>query len=180
MDLYHVAHRCRREVSRPCQAGEPNLISHKVYQATPKVIRKLTRNVSGPAVDIQPVLRRFGGNLQPGTQLAQGAGEPKLISHKVFLKSFYISHPPHRSVNLSFTVTNVKNTMTDLCGNRLVKNDFMNTFYEIKKDCDRAWMGFLSRFCARSVPDDTKKESCSNLPARRNRVVIFVVERKGK
>jgi hypothetical protein len=44
-----------------------------LYQATPKVIRKLARNISASAVDFQPVLMRFGGNLPPRTQPAQGA-----------------------------------------------------------------------------------------------------------
>ena len=39
-----------------------------------------------------------------------------LISHKVFLKSFCRSHPPHKSVNSSFTITNMKNKLTDLWG----------------------------------------------------------------
>ena len=28
-----------------------------------------------------------------------------------------ISQPPHKSVNLSFTITDIKNNLTDLCGN---------------------------------------------------------------
>ena len=39
------------------------------------------------------------------------------ISHKVFLKSFCRSQFPHKSVNLSFIITNIKNKLTDLCGN---------------------------------------------------------------
>ena len=39
-----------------------------------------------------------------------------LISHKVVWKSFCISHLPHKSVNLSSTITNIKNKLTDLCG----------------------------------------------------------------
>jgi len=45
----------------------------QLYQATPKVIRKLTRNISASAVDFQPVIMKFGGNLPPGTHPAQGA-----------------------------------------------------------------------------------------------------------
>ena len=40
-----------------------------------------------------------------------------LISHKVFLNSLYLSHPPHKSINLSFTIASIKNNLTDLCGN---------------------------------------------------------------
>ena len=41
------------------------------------------------------------------------------ISHKVFLRSFRRSQLPHKSVNLFFTITNVKYKLTDLCGNSL-------------------------------------------------------------
>jgi len=40
-----------------------------------------------------------------------------LFSHKVFSKSFDRSQLPHKSVNLSFTITNVKNKLMDLYGN---------------------------------------------------------------
>jgi len=36
------------------------------------------------------------------------------ISHKVFLKSFCKSQFPHKSVNLSFTITNIKDMLTEL------------------------------------------------------------------
>ena len=49
----------------------------------------------------------------------------------MFIKSVCRSHPPHKSVNLSFTITNTKNKLTDLCGNRLLQNDFKNTLCEI-------------------------------------------------
>ena len=39
------------------------------------------------------------------------------ISQKVFLKSFCKNQFPHKSVNLSFSITNVENKLTDLCGN---------------------------------------------------------------
>ena len=38
-----------------------------------------------------------------------------LISHKVFMKPFCRSQLPHKSVNLSFTITNIKNKLTDFC-----------------------------------------------------------------
>ena len=38
------------------------------------------------------------------------------ISDKVFVKSFCRSQLPHKSVNLSFTVTNMKHKLTKLCG----------------------------------------------------------------
>ena len=39
------------------------------------------------------------------------------ISQKVFIKSFCKSQFPHESANFSFTITNIKNKLTDLCGN---------------------------------------------------------------
>ena len=37
-----------------------------------------------------------------------------LISHKVFLKSSCRSQPPHKSINLSFIITNINNLLTGL------------------------------------------------------------------
>ena len=34
-------------------------------------------------------------------------------------------------INLSFIITNIKNKWTDLCGNSLLQNNFMHTFFEI-------------------------------------------------
>ena len=43
-------------------------------------------------------------------------------------------------VNLSFTDTNMKNKLTNLCGNRLLQNDFENTLCEIRAGCPpRFW-----------------------------------------
>ena len=39
---------------------------------------------------------------------------------------------PAKNVNLSFIVTDIKNKLTDLCGSRLLPDDFMNTLCEIK------------------------------------------------
>ena len=46
------------------------------------------------------------------------------ISHKVFLKSFRISQPPRRFVNLSFESSNVNNKLTNSCGNWLLQDYF--------------------------------------------------------
>ena len=47
----------------------------------------------------------------------KGPPAAKLIIHKLFLKSFCKSQSPHKSVNLSPTITIVKYMLTDLCGN---------------------------------------------------------------
>ena len=55
------------------------------------------------------------------------------LSHRKYVKkSFCGSQSPHKFVNLSFNITNIRNEMTDLCENRLVQNDFINTFCEIR------------------------------------------------
>ena len=53
------------------------------------------------------------------------------ISHIVILKSFLKSQLPHKYVNLSFAVANIKNKLTDLCGNGLLQTHFKNTLSEI-------------------------------------------------
>ena len=54
------------------------------------------------------------------------------MSQKVFLKSFCISHPSHKSVNLFFTLVTVKDTLTDLCGSCPMQNDFKITLSKLK------------------------------------------------
>ena len=54
------------------------------------------------------------------------------ISQKVFIKWFCKSLFPHKSVSLSFIITNTKNTLMNLCGNRLLQDDFINTSCEIR------------------------------------------------
>ena len=51
-------------------------------------------------------------------------GASEFFLHKVFLKSFSKSQLPHKSVKLSFTLTNIKNKMTDLCEKRLLLMNF--------------------------------------------------------
>ena len=53
------------------------------------------------------------------------------ISHKVLLKSFCRSQLRYKSVNSSFTITNIKNRFTDLCG-----IDFFKT--TLKTLCERS------------------------------------------
>jgi len=61
-----------------------------------------------------------------------GARGDALISQKVFIKSFFKSQFPHKSVKLSFIITNMKNKLTNLRGNRLLQNDMTNDFCEIR------------------------------------------------
>ena len=48
------------------------------------------------------------------------------------LKSFCRNQLFQKFVNLSFTVTDMKNILTDLRENRLVQNEFENTLFEIR------------------------------------------------
>ena len=53
-------------------------------------------------------------------QLVCGSSAPawfEFISHKVFIKSFCRSQLPHKSAILSFTIADIINRLTDLCGN---------------------------------------------------------------
>ena len=47
----------------------------------------------------------------------------KLIPHKLFLKSFCRSRFSHKSVRLSFTITDIKNNLTDFCGSCFSKTN---------------------------------------------------------
>jgi len=58
----------------------------------------------------------------------------------VFTKSFLISQFSHKSVNVSFVITYMKNRLTNLCGDRLLHSDFVKTFCETssqRKICPR-------------------------------------------
>ena len=57
---------------------------------------------------------------------------PMSISHTEFLKVVFRSQPPPKSVNLSFTITSIKNKLTDVWGSWLLQNDLRNTLCEIK------------------------------------------------
>ena len=81
-------------------------------------------------------IRRF--HIKSQLEQAQGLSLSKFpddfISQNLFVKSFCKSQFPHKSVNLSFSITNVKNKFTDLCGNWLLQNDFMKIFYETRPE----------------------------------------------
>ena len=49
-------------------------------------------------------------------------------AHKSFCKNQF----PHKSVKLSFIVTNLKDRLTDLCWNCPVQDDLFNTFWETR------------------------------------------------
>ena len=42
------------------------------------------------------------------------------------------SQLPQKFVDLFFTITSMLHKLTNLCGNRLLQNDFKNTIFEMK------------------------------------------------
>ena len=56
---------------------------------------------------------------------------PKLSHIKCFEQPFCKSQFPRKSVNLFFMLVMMKDKLTDLCGNRLLQSDYVNTFCEI-------------------------------------------------
>ena len=61
-------------------------------------------------------------------------GLSTLISLKVFSRSFCRSPFPHKSVYLSFIIIDIKKKLTDLYGNWLLRDDFINTWCEINSE----------------------------------------------
>ena len=59
-----------------------------------------------------------------------------LISQKVFVGSFCKSQFRHKLDNFFFVIVIIKDKLTDLCGNWLLKNDITNTFCEITPQRD--------------------------------------------
>ena len=49
-----------------------------------------------------------------------------LILQKVFTKMFCEHQFPHKSVDVSFIITKIRDQLTNLCGNLLLQNDFLN------------------------------------------------------
>ena len=78
-------------------------------------------------------------NLELSELEAVGVAVPQALlqlqprfQHKVSSRSFYKSQFPPKSVNLSCFITNIKNKLTGLCGNRLLQIESINTFDEIR------------------------------------------------
>ena len=74
-----------------------------------------------------------------------------LISHNVFIRSVLKGQFPHKFVNLSFMITNVKNKLTDLRGNCFLQNNFIETFCEMR-----------SRSLIRPTPASERRGNNSN------------------
>ena len=53
------------------------------------------------------------------------------LSHTVFSRSFCRSQLPHKSVNLSCTITRIKSKLTEFCGNWRLQNDSKVVFYTL-------------------------------------------------
>jgi len=61
--------------------------------------------------------RESRGGCSSGSRKSMPSACRNLISQKVFIKSFGKSQFPHKSVNLSCIITNIKDQLTDLRGN---------------------------------------------------------------
>ena len=55
------------------------------------------------------------------------------ISYILFWKAFCRTQLPHKSVNLSFTINNIKNRFTDFCGNRMLQIAVEKSLREIRR-----------------------------------------------
>ena len=63
----------------------------------------------------------------------------------MFINLFFKRQFSHKSVNLSFVITNINNELTDLCGNCLLQNNLTKTLCEIKSP--RRAVEFRCRGC---------------------------------
>ena len=70
----------------------------------------------------QPLERHGLDREGDGHRLRSGRGF-RVHSHTVFFKSICRSQLPHKSVNVSFIISDIQNKLTDLGGNRLLQND---------------------------------------------------------
>ena len=66
------------------------------------------------------------------SMVANCSHDENLISQKVYIKLFRTSQSSHKPVNLSFIINNTNDKLTNLCGNRLLRNGLINTLCEIK------------------------------------------------
>ena len=90
------------------------------------------------------------------------AQERNFGSQKVFTKLFCKSRFPHKFVNLFFISATIEDKLTNLCGDWLLQNDFVNILCEIRLvvGADWAWARaagafnlrtsvFISRICTK-------------------------------
>ena len=68
----------------------------------------------------------------PGHEMRTKAGDKEELTVLPHTKTFCRSQLPYKSVNLSVTIIDTQNNLTDLCGNLLMQNDFKNTLCEMK------------------------------------------------
>ena len=84
------------------------------------------------AVGIKRKILKFVSEQFRWTVSARALVAAKLISQKVFVKSFCERQFSQKSVSLFFILVIIKNTLTDFCRNGLAPNDFINTLCETK------------------------------------------------
>ena len=81
---------------------------------SPSNLKKEPKTLRGETMFIQAEVDSGGTHR---SMVSSGWRATKFISHKVFLKSFCKGQLLHKSVDLFFTVTNMKNKLVDLYGN---------------------------------------------------------------
>ena len=64
--------------------------------------------------DLRGLIKDFG---KVSGWRGAGGWTRNIFSHKVFTNSFCKSQFPQKSVNVSFVIADIKNELTDLCGN---------------------------------------------------------------
>ena len=99
----------------------PRVKHHRVYLS----IRRLNLLALLEPLPLQPQILTLVA-LPPAPPSSHFS--PSFISQNGFIKSFCKSRFRHKSVNLSFIITNTKNKATNLCGNWHLQNDSVNTF----------------------------------------------------
>jgi len=95
------------------------------------------------------VTLRSSARAAGGVMRGAGSLPSTFVLQKVFIQSFCKGQFPHKFVNLSFIITNMENKLTDLWGNWLLQNDYINTSCEINPGPHSALGCFLyfDRIC---------------------------------
>ena len=96
----HVAHPVFFEKSEARQIIEPETL-------TLLAVKKLVKRIGAHTLTLPAV--------EPTVSMDTMA--PVFVSHLFFIKLFCKSRFPHKSVNLSLVIINIKNRLTDWCGN---------------------------------------------------------------
>ena len=105
------------------------------------------------------------------------AHPPPVSSHtKCSFKSFCGSQLLQKSVNLSLTITYMKNKLTDLCGNYLLQDDFHNTLCEMTPFTVRARLPLCTSCFTLNPPPSLKHRPSMGARAAGTREREFFID----